>query len=88
MEVDEEVIEEETPHFSLNAIVGVFVSDTMHVRVAMGITVFMTLLDSGSTHNFIAEDAVLRTGLPLQRRPCLTTTVENGDRVTCPSVIR
>jgi hypothetical protein len=85
---DELVIEEETPHFSLNAIKRVSFSDTMQVRVAVGTAVFTALLDSGSTHNFIAEDTTLCTVLPLQRRPRLTTTVTNGERVTCPGVIR
>ena len=60
----------------------------MQIQVAVGAAVFTALLDSGSTHNFIAEDAALRTGLPLQRRPRLTVTVANGERVSCPGVIR
>ena len=56
--------------------------------MAVGAAVFTALLDSGSTHNFIAEDAALCTGLPLQHRPRLTVTVANGERVTCPGVIR
>jgi len=85
---DEDAAGEETPHFSLNAIAGVSFSDTMQIQVAMGAAVFTALLDSGSTHNFIAEDAALRTGLPLQRRPRLMATVANGERVSCPCVIR
>ena len=85
---DEDAVGEETPHFSLNAIAGVSFSDTMQIQVAVGAAVFTALLDSGSTHNFIAEDAALRTGLPLQRRPRLTATVANGERVSCPGVIR
>ena len=56
--------------------------------MAVGAAAFTALLDSGSTHNFIAEDAALRTGLPLQRRPRLTATVANGGWVSCPGVIR
>jgi predicted aspartyl protease len=46
------------------------------------------LLDSGSTHNFISEEAARRTGLPLQQRPRLTAMVANGEKITCASVIR
>jgi len=56
----------------------------MQIHVAVGAAAFTAQLDSGSTHNFIAEDA----GLPLQRRPHLTATVANGERVSCPGVIR
>ena len=72
--------DEENPHFSLNAIAGVACGDTMQIRVAVGGAAFTAQLDSGSTHNFIAEDA----GLPLQRRPHLTATVANGERVPAP----
>jgi hypothetical protein len=60
----------------------------MQVRVSLGATTLVALLDTGSTHNFIAEDATRRTGLPVQPRPRLMATVANGERVTCPGVIR
>jgi len=71
----------ETPQFSLHAIAGVAFSDTMQIRVALGDATLTALLDSGSTHNFISEDAALRSGLPVQHRPRLTATVANGERV-------
>ena len=79
---------EETPHFSLHAIAGVPFSDTMQLKVVLGDITLTALLDLGSMHNFIAETAAHRTGLPLQRQPRLTVTVANGERVTCPGVIR
>jgi len=85
---DEEIATDESPHISLHAIAGVSVRDTMQIRVSVGAAVFTVLLDSGSTHNFIAEEAALRSGLPMQRRPRLTATVANGERVTCPGVLR
>jgi hypothetical protein len=85
---DEEVIEEETPHFSLNAVTRASFSDTMQVQVPVGTTIFTVLLDLGSTHNFITDDATLYIVLPLQRHPRLTATVENGERVICLGVIR
>ncbi|XP_066347901.1 uncharacterized protein [Miscanthus floridulus] len=59
----------------------------MQIMVSLGATSLIVLLDSGSTHNFIAEDAALRTGLPIQPRPRLTAIVANGERVACPGVI-
>lgn len=78
---------EDTPHVSLNAIAGIHFSDTMQIIVKLGGSVLTALLDSGSTHNFIAEAAALRSGLPIQRRPRLTATMANGERVSCPGVL-
>ncbi|XP_066373865.1 uncharacterized protein [Miscanthus floridulus] len=80
--------EEESPIFSLHAIAGVRFTDTMQLDVDLGGTSLIVLLDSGSTHNFISESAAQRTGLPLQRRPRLTATVANDERVACVGVIR
>ena len=80
--------DEESPLFSLHAIAGVRFTDTMQLGVDLGGTPLIVFLDSGSTHNFISESAAQRTGLPLQRRPRLTATVANGERVSCVGVIR
>ena len=60
----------------------------MQISVSLGATTLIALLDTGSTHNFIAEAAALRTGLAVQPRPRLTATVANGEKVTCPGVLR
>jgi hypothetical protein len=39
------------------------ICDMMQVRVIVGAATFMTLLDTGFTHNFIAEAAASRTSL-------------------------
>jgi hypothetical protein len=62
---DEDMPAKESPVFSLHAVAGVPVSDTMQVKVSVGTATFTALLDSGSTHNFIAEAAARRTGLPV-----------------------
>jgi hypothetical protein len=66
----------------------VAVGTTMQIRVTVGATSLLALLDTGSTHSFIAEDAARRTGLPIQPRPRMTATVANGEQVTCPGVLR
>ena len=76
------------PVFSLRAVAGMPICDSMQVRVAVGAASFTALLDTGSTHNFIAEAAAARTGLPVHPSPRLTATVANGERITCPGVIR
>lgn len=78
----------ESPVFSLHAVAGVARGNTMQVQVALGETTLVALLDTGSTHSFIAEAAAERTGLPIQPRPRLTATVANGEKVPCPGVIR
>jgi hypothetical protein len=51
--------------------------------VSLASVSLVALFDTGSTHNFISEGAAQQTGLPLQRRPRLTATVANGERVPC-----
>ena len=52
------------PQISLHAIAGVRTSETMQMRLTMGGTSLLALIDSGSTHNFIAEEAAARASLP------------------------
>ena len=78
----------EAPCFSLQAVAGVPMAGTMQLAVALGAASLVALLDSGSTHNFISEEAAQRSGLPLRQRPRLTALVANGERVTCNGVIR
>jgi hypothetical protein len=51
------------PLFSLRAVAGMPICDSMQVRVTVGVVTLTALLDTGSTHNFIAEAAAARTGL-------------------------
>jgi hypothetical protein len=77
----------EAPCFYLQALAGVPMADTMQIAVTLGATSLIAL-DSGSTHNFISEEAARRSGLPLRQRPHLTAMVVNGERITCEGVIR
>ena len=56
--------------------------------MAVGDVILTALLDTGSTHNFIAETAATRTGLQVFSDPRLTATVANGERISCPGVLR
>ena len=87
--VEEE--EDSTPaeeDVSLHAIAGLRRTDTMQIRLRVGQASLMALLDSGSTHNFITEDAARRTGLPLQHRSGMMATVANGEHIACLGTIR
>jgi len=71
---------------SANAITGIASSKTMQLRVALSSGELRALVDSGSTHCFIAEEAAHRVGLVPTPRPGMTVGVANGDRVPCAGV--
>jgi hypothetical protein len=79
---------QDAPVFSLQAVAGMPICDTMQVRVTVGAVTFTALLDTESTHNFIAEAAASRTGLQAHSDPRLTATVANGERISCPDMFR
>ena len=90
VEIDDEATTDEAtdaPCYSLHAVTGVRLSDTLRIRVVVGSASLVALLDSGSSHNFISERAAQRTGLPVVPRPRLSAVVANGERVTCPGVL-
>lgn len=78
----------EAPLFSLHAMAGVSVGSTIQLRVLLAAASFVALINTGSTHSFIGEAAARRTGLLIEPRPGLMATVANGERVSCPGVIR
>jgi hypothetical protein len=80
--------DKEEPKISLHAIAGVSTSETMQVSVLIGGATLRAHLDSGSTHNFISEEAAARTSLRYQLRTDMRVTVANGERVPCLGVFR
>jgi hypothetical protein len=78
----------EAPVFSLHAIAGVAVGNTVQLKVLLGTATFVALVDTGSTHSFIGEAAARCTRLHIEPRPRLTAIVANGERVACPGVLR
>jgi len=77
----------EAPVFSLHAVAGVPLANTMQVRVSVGTATFVALLDSGSNHNFIAEEAARCTGLRVQPQARMSAMVANGEKIPCPGII-
>jgi hypothetical protein len=76
------------PQISVHVITGIRTSEMMQVCIQLGSVSLLALLDSGSTHNFIAEEAASRTSLQLRTGGKLQVTVANGDHVPCPGVYR
>jgi hypothetical protein len=74
------------PTISVLAISDVRTRATMQLEVSIGGTSFCVLLDSGSSHNFITEEAVARTNLVLLPHGSMRVMVANGDRVECSGV--
>jgi hypothetical protein len=72
---------------SLHVVVGVQACGTMQIRVKVGAATLVALLNTGSTHNFIGEEATVRTSLQIRARPLLTARVANGERIACPGVM-
>jgi hypothetical protein len=74
--------------FSVHAVAGVPVASTIQLRVHVGLASFTALVDTGSTHSFNGETVAQHAGMPVQTRPRLTATVANGERISCPGVLR
>jgi hypothetical protein len=76
----------ETPSISLHTVTGVRARSyqTMNVFVTIGDAIAITLLDSGSTHNFIDVDMVRRADVPIRPSGGLSVAVANGDRIASP----
>jgi hypothetical protein len=74
--------------FSLHAVAGVRACGMMQIRVKVGAATLVALLDTGSTHNFIGEEAVVRTSLQIRARPRLAarwpTRSTSRARDSCP----
>jgi len=75
--------EDGPPLISLHAITGTTAVTTMQLRVLVGGRKFTSLLDSGSTHNFVNDTAARFASLHFQSGRGAQVVVANGDRVVC-----
>jgi predicted aspartyl protease len=75
---------ETEPTISMHALTGIQsrVGHTMQVIILINDVRLMTLLDSGSTHNFVDTGAAQRAAIELCGRAGLKVAVANGDRIT------
>lgn len=58
----------------------------MQLAVTINDIHLLALVDSGSTHNFVAVELVARVGLSLTPRTGLSVVVANGDHVMSSSI--
>jgi hypothetical protein len=82
-EAEDDEEQAEALQISLHALTGIKTGETMQVTARIGNEVFHALLDSGSTHSFIAETAATRLSLPLMGRANLFAMVADGERIQC-----
>jgi hypothetical protein len=69
------------PTISIHALTGIQPRHcrTMQLRVDINDSCLLSLLDSGSTHNFIGTEVVARVGIILSEHVGLRVAVANGD---------
>jgi hypothetical protein len=58
----------------------------MQLHVTIGGASLTTLVDTGSTQNFVAPKLTERVGLTLRKRAWLSVVVANGDRITSDGI--
>jgi hypothetical protein len=58
----------------------------MHMGVSLANTSVRALVDSGSTHCFVAKETARRLGLAPVLRPGMSVAIANGDYVPCDGV--
>lgn len=73
----------EQAKISLHALTGIQASRTMQLQVNIAGHTVLALVDSGSTHNFIAKGTAHRLGVACADRNRLSVVVANGDRIKC-----
>ena len=81
-----EGVAEEELRISLHAITGSPTSRTMRVQGRLSNHRITTLMDTGSTHNFLNSELAERLGLKPRKKTWLLVTVANGERLECRGV--
>jgi hypothetical protein len=79
-------VEAGDPTISIHALTGIQPSSgkTMQIHILVNDVVLTTLLDSGSTHNFVDTDAAAHAGIQLRGALGLRVAVANGDCMHSP----
>jgi len=94
MELDDDFVQVDDadsdgePEISMHALTCIHAGDTMHLVTKIADRSLRALVDSGSTHSFIATSAASQLGVVYESRPGLSVAVANGDRVLCAGVCR
>lgn len=77
---------EEEVEISLHALTGIRMSNTMQLPVAVNGEQMHALVDSGSTHTFIAAKTARRLGLTPANGNTIRVAVANGDKVASSGI--
>jgi hypothetical protein len=72
----------------LHILTDVHTNNTMQVHLRLGDVNIHALINSGSTHNLIAEKVASRTGLPMVGSSSTSSTMASGECVPCIGVYR
>ncbi|OIS99422.1 hypothetical protein A4A49_13928 [Nicotiana attenuata] len=72
----------EEPAISLHAITGKQHANTIQLQVVVDMKLLLSLVDSGSTHNFISSTATQRLGLPIHHQENLNVSEANGEKIS------
>ena len=87
-EEGKELVEEEIPHISINALSGLQGYQTMRVTEMHGKVPLHILLDSGSTHNFLDLSAANKLGCTIEQTPVQSVIVADGNQLQCLDICR
>ncbi|WVZ68636.1 hypothetical protein U9M48_017555 [Paspalum notatum var. saurae] len=85
LELDDGATEEEAANdlgISLHALTGISTAKTMQLRVRLGDTDLLALVDSGSTHTFLDDATARRLGLHITPRPGLSPGICSDAQMT------
>lgn len=88
MEDSENVETDNFAEISFNAILKKTQASTMKLQGMMGEKSILILIDSGSTHNFIAEQLVAELALPVEQIPSFGVQIGNRQIVNCHQLCR
>jgi predicted aspartyl protease len=85
---DDTVVEDDDddPQISLLAMTGIKSGGTIQLATTVAKATMTALIDSGSTHCFMATATADRLGLTPSPRPGMTVAVANGERVPTSGV--
>ncbi|KAH0712355.1 hypothetical protein KY289_008314 [Solanum tuberosum] len=80
--------ETDIAEISFHTILGQSVGSTMKLQGEINHRKVLTLIDSGSTHNFVVESIVEKHKLPVEIVPTFDVQIGNVDIIHCNKVCR
>lgn len=87
-ENDSEIQSENLAEISFNAILGKSKATTMKIQGKLNGKKVLILIDSGSTHNFIASSLVSELNIPSEQVPSFGVQIGNGEVVRCDKLCK